>query len=71
MRTMSSLPDLEVYKAANECRYQQEEAIKHVPGLKITFVIQPISSTAIKATNAGAGSPLGITEQHHQCELCS
>lgn len=67
MRTMSSLPDLEVYRAANKCRYQQEELIKHIPGLKITFVIQPISSNAIKATNAGIGSPLGVSEQHQQC----
>ncbi|KAJ5637406.1 Bifunctional solanapyrone synthase [Penicillium lividum] len=63
---MSSLPDLEVYKVANECRYQQEGSLKHIPGLKITLVFQPVSSKAIKATNAGVGSPLGIAEQHHQ-----
>lgn len=64
---MSSLPDLEVYKAANECRYQQDELMKNIPGAKITFTLQPISSNAIKATNANVGSPLGITEQPHQC----
>ncbi|KAJ5698965.1 FAD-binding type 2 [Penicillium macrosclerotiorum] len=66
MRTMSSLPDLEVYNAASECRYQQEEVIKDIPGAKITFTLQPISSNAIRTTNAGAGSPLGITAKAHQ-----
>jgi hypothetical protein len=68
MRTISSLPDLEVYKAAHECRHQQEDLIKHKPGLKITFAIQPISSNAIRATNSGIDSPLGISEKHLQCE---
>ncbi|KAJ5734668.1 FAD-binding type 2 [Penicillium manginii] len=63
---MSSLPDLEVYKAAHECRHQQEDLIKHKPGLKITFAIQPISSNAIRATNSGIDSPLGISEKSHQ-----
>ncbi|KAJ5805940.1 FAD-binding type 2 [Penicillium pulvis] len=44
----------------------QDELMKSIPGAKITFTLQPISSNAIKITNANMGSPLGITEQPHQ-----
>lgn len=68
MRTMSSLPDLEVYKAANECRLQQIEAVRHIEGAFLTMVIQPMASGAIKACDAKGGTPLGLTAQNHQCE---
>lgn len=68
MRVMSSLPDLEVYKAANRCRYVQFEALKHIHGINIILDIQPISLNTVKVTNAGIGSPLGIVEKPQQCK---
>lgn len=66
---MSSLPDIAVYKAAEETRLQQVEAIKNIPGAHITMVIQPISSHTITACNAKGGTPLGLEPQSHQCTL--
>ena len=69
MRTMSSLPDGEVYKAANECRLQQIEALKDVEGAVLTMVIQPMATGAIEACDAKGGTPLGLTAKNHQCNL--
>ncbi|KAK2767376.1 hypothetical protein FQN54_003532 [Arachnomyces sp. PD_36] len=60
LRTMSSLPDFDMYKAANECRLQQIEALGHIDGVFLTMVIQPIASGAIKTCDAKGGTPLGI-----------
>jgi len=68
MRVMSSLPDLEVYKAANRCRHTQWEALQHVPGIDIILDIQPISLNTVRMANAGIGSPLGIVEKPQQCK---
>lgn len=67
MRTMSSLPDIEVYKAADECRLQQIEAVKDIPGALVTMVIQPISSSTIEACNTTGENPMGLRPQSHQC----
>lgn len=69
MRTMSSLPDVEVYKAAEETRQQQVEAVKDIPSAHLTMVIQPISSHTIAACNVKGGTPLGLEPRSHQCKL--
>lgn len=66
---MSSLPDLEVYQAAEKCRLQQVDSIKGIPGALLTMVIQPMSSSTIEACNAKGGTPLGLKAQSHQCML--
>lgn len=67
MRTMTSLPDVEVYKAAERTRLDQINAIKHSPGAVINTVIQPISSSTIEACNAREGNPLGLKPESQQC----
>lgn len=67
MRTMSSLPDIEAYNTAEKLRLESEEIIKDVPGSSIMMVIQPISSTAIRAAESTGGSPTGLKAQPHQC----
>lgn len=67
MRTMSSLPDIDVYNAAEECRLQQLKAIGHIPGALITMVIQPIPSSCMEACDANGGNPLGLEAKGHQC----
>lgn len=69
MRTLSSLPDLEVYRAAEAARVEQVEALKNIEGAILTFVIQPIASGAIKTSNAEGGNTLGLTAQNQQCKL--
>lgn len=69
MRTMTSLPSLEIYQAADSVRLEQEEALKDVEGLTIQMTIQPMSSSTIKACDARGGNPLGLGAQGHQCEL--
>lgn len=71
MRTMSSLPDLEVYKSAEECRKQKVEELKDVEGLVLTMSFQPISSGAMKASEENGGTPMGIVAKNHQCENLS
>jgi len=66
---MSSLPDLEIYKAAEECRKKKTRELKDVEGLLLTISFQPISSGAMKASEAKGGSPLGIATKNHQCKL--
>jgi len=66
---MSSLPDLEMYRAVEASRIEQVEALKDVEGIILTMVIQPIASSAIKASEAKGGNPLGLIAQNHQCKL--
>jgi hypothetical protein len=67
MRTMSSLPDLKVYQAAEEMRKQKEEELKDVEGLVLCMSFQPISSSAMNATITKGGSPMSVPTQNHQC----
>lgn len=67
MRTMTSLPDIEVYKAAERTRLDQIDAIKHIPDALLNMVIQPISSSTIEACNARGGNPLGLEPESQQC----
>lgn len=69
MRTMSSLPDLDMYKAVEACRIEQNEVLKDVEGIILTMVIQPMASSAIKAGEAKGGNPLGLVAQNHQCKF--
>lgn len=68
MRTMTSLPSLEVYQAADKARLEQEELLKDVEGLTIQMTIQPMSSATIRACDARGGNPLGLQAQGHQCK---
>ncbi|TVY85865.1 FAD-dependent monooxygenase, partial [Lachnellula willkommii] len=62
MRTMTSLPDLEMYKAVEEARSQQVQALAAagVEDVLLTMVFQPIASGAINACEAAGGNPLGL-----------
>lgn len=61
MKMMSSLPDLELYKAAEESQWRQMEALKDVEGIEITLTIQPIACGVAKACDAKGGNPLGLS----------
>ncbi|TVY50645.1 Bifunctional solanapyrone synthase [Lachnellula cervina] len=67
MRTMTSLPDLEMYKAVEEVRSQQVQALAAagVEDVLLTMVFQPIASGAINACEAAGGNPLGLKAQNH------
>ncbi|PYH45989.1 FAD-binding oxidoreductase [Aspergillus saccharolyticus JOP 1030-1] len=56
-RTMSSRPDINVYRAIQKAHAEQAEALKEVEGLTLTAVIQPMSSLAMQVS---ANSPLGL-----------
>ncbi|KAE8374065.1 hypothetical protein BDV26DRAFT_296330 [Aspergillus bertholletiae] len=62
-RTMTSLPSLDVYKAIEKTHAEQVDLLKDVEGLTLTTVIQPMSSSAMKAT---FNSPLGLTPAGQQ-----
>lgn len=64
---MASLPDIEVYNAAEDCRLEQVEKTKHIPGAVITLVIQPMSHSTIEACNARGGNPMGLDPRGQQC----
>lgn len=68
MRTMSSLPSLEVYQAAEKARLEQVEALKDT-GADLTMVIQPMASSCIRVGEAMGGNPMGLKEENHQCRL--
>ncbi|KAB8255519.1 hypothetical protein BDV32DRAFT_161887 [Aspergillus pseudonomiae] len=57
-RTMTSLPSLDVYRAIEKTHAEQVNVLKDVEGITLTTVIQPMSSSAMKAT---LQSPLGLT----------
>lgn len=63
-RTMASLPSLEVYRAIEKTHAEQVDVLKDVEGLTLTTVIQPMSSSAMKAT---LKSPLGLSSVGQQC----
>lgn len=69
MRTMTSLPDLSVYQAAEEERLEQLEVIKDIPGGVIAMVIQPIASGTVTASHEKGSNPLGLMARPHQCKL--
>ncbi|TVY13194.1 hypothetical protein LARI1_G009466, partial [Lachnellula arida] len=64
---MTSLPDLEMYKAVEEARSQQVQALAAagVEDVLLTMVFQPIASGAINACEAAGGNPLGLKAQNH------
>jgi hypothetical protein len=61
------MPDLELYNAVEECRLQQIDALKDVPGARVTLTIQPMSPSAFTAGVNQGGDPLGLTAQSQQC----
>ncbi|TVY81095.1 FAD-dependent monooxygenase yanF [Lachnellula suecica] len=67
MRTMTSLPDLEMYKAAQESWENQVLALEAagINHVYLTMVFQPIASSAIKACDVKGGNPLGLKAQNH------
>lgn len=65
MRTMSSLPDLEVYQATEAMRKQKEEELKGVEGLVLCLSFQPIGPSAMKAKIDKGGSPMSIPAKNH------
>lgn len=68
---MSSLPDLEIYQAAEESRKEQIEALKDIESITLTMVLQPIASSTIRAGDERGGNPMGLTAQNHQCKFLS
>lgn len=71
MRTMSSLPDLEVYRAADECRKSKLNELDGIEGLVLTLSFQPIPSAAVQASRARGGNPMGIEPKSQQCTVQS
>lgn len=67
MRTMSSLPDLEVYKAADECRKLKMIELKGVDGLGFTLSFQPIPAAAVQVSQARGGNSMGVEPKSQQC----
>jgi len=67
MRTMTNLPDVEMYKAVEAERIHQTGILKAagVENILLTMVLQPIASSTVKATDARGGTPLGLTAQNH------
>ncbi|GMF77896.1 unnamed protein product [Aspergillus oryzae] len=59
------LPSLEVYRAIEKTHAEQVDVLKDVEGLTLTTVIQPMSSSAMKAT---LKSPLGLSSVGQQYE---
>ncbi|KAJ5382261.1 FAD-binding type 2 [Penicillium concentricum] len=66
IRVMTSRPDLDVYNAIEQCRLQQLEAVKNVPGARLITNIQPISSSASRACDNQGGNPLGLKAEPQQ-----
>lgn len=71
MRMMTSLPDLELYKAAEAMRLEQIASLKArgIEGIGLNMVFQPIATSSMKACNAKGGNLMGITSQNHKCKL--
>lgn len=68
MRTMSSLPDYEMYLAVEQARIQQIEALADIEDITLTLVLQPISANTASAGDIMGGTPLGLKAQPHQCK---
>ncbi|KAB8274993.1 6-hydroxy-D-nicotine oxidase [Aspergillus minisclerotigenes] len=65
-RTMSSQPSLEVYETAERVRMEQGNLLSDVEGLRISNVIQPMSSISIKQSRKVGRNPLGLEEVGQQ-----
>ncbi|OGM44466.1 hypothetical protein ABOM_006938 [Aspergillus bombycis] len=65
-RSMTSQPSLEVYEAAERVRVEQTDALSDVEGLRLSSIIQPISSIGIKQSQRVGGNPLGLEEVGQQ-----
>ncbi|KJK62229.1 Berberine and berberine like [Aspergillus parasiticus SU-1] len=65
-RTMSSQPSLEVYETVERVRVEQEGLLSDVEELRISNVIQPMSSISIKQSREVSGNPLGLEEVGQQ-----
>lgn len=67
---MTSLPDLEMFKAVEAERLHQIEVLKTagVQDVMLTMVFQPIASGAIKACDAKGGNPMGLSAQNQSCK---
>ncbi|KAI5306504.1 hypothetical protein KEM55_008593, partial [Ascosphaera atra] len=63
--TMTSLPSLEVYKAAEEARLKTVEELKGT-SVEVVMVIQPISSLMVAACQKRGGNPLGLKAKGQQ-----
>jgi len=70
MRSMTSLPDLEMYKAAEEVRAQQATILESagVENASLYLAFQPIASSAVKACDEKGGNPMGLKAQNHNCK---
>jgi hypothetical protein len=60
MRTMSSLPDYEMYLAVEAERLRQNELVADIEDCTLTMVIQPFTAGTVTAGDAMGGTPLGI-----------
>ncbi|PIG82786.1 hypothetical protein AARAC_005136 [Aspergillus arachidicola] len=63
---MSSQPSLEVYETAERVRVEQCDLLSYVEGLRISNVIQPMSSISIKQSRRVGGNLLGLEEVGQQ-----
>ncbi|KAL4804248.1 hypothetical protein BDV18DRAFT_162011 [Aspergillus unguis] len=66
MRTTSTLPNIDVYRAAETARLEQMAALADLDRADLTMVIQPMSSLTVKVAREKGGNPLGIEDVGQQ-----
>ncbi|RDW81344.1 FAD-binding oxidoreductase [Aspergillus mulundensis] len=69
MRTTTTLPDLEVYHAAEQARLEAITALSHLDRAGLTMVIQPMTSHSVNAAQDRGGNPFGLPAVKHQIFL--
>ncbi|KAL4899730.1 hypothetical protein BDW74DRAFT_183378 [Aspergillus multicolor] len=69
MRTTTTLPDLEVYHAAEKARLEAITALSDLDRADLTMVIQPMTSHSVKAAQDRGGNPFGLDAVNHQIFL--
>ena len=66
---MASLPDYEMYKAAEKARIEMVEKLSDVEDINVGLVYQPVTATGVSAGDAMGGTPLGLVPTQQQCEI--
>ncbi|KAL4745783.1 hypothetical protein BDW72DRAFT_46261 [Aspergillus terricola var. indicus] len=69
MRTTTTLPDLEVYQAAEQARLEAIGSLADLDRADLTMVIQPMSPFSVKAANDRGGNLFGLDCAGHQIFL--
>jgi FAD/FMN-containing dehydrogenase len=67
-RSASSQVDKELYKEIYAFWADQATKVRKQTGANQTFVLQPVSTSLIDASNARGGNPLGLPREDMQCK---